>query len=468
MVVTANSHPYLSRGYAPQRNEYSLDDLDIEGPWPTDLQGSFYRIGPNPRFAPMAPYNPLLADGMVHAFHINNGRVRYLNRWVRTRRFLLEDAAGHTLFATSGNPAHNHPSVRGEPGDGVANTNVVWHGGRLLALEEGHAPFELSPHDLGTMGHFDFAGALPRNMTAHPKIDPVTGELLSFANFEDRRYSGAVGVHVTDARGVMHHTFTVNGPFPALMHDFAITHDHILLLYGSVTVSLERMRSGRPPLAFESGRESVIGVLRRDQPAATPRWFSGPPCMAWHVVNAFDEGDAIVLDLCQQDSPMFPRDDGTLPDPMAAAQHLTRWRLDLAQPRSVDVTRLYDRECEYPRIDERRTGQPHAHAWFACLGGPGTADIFQRGIACFDYRENAMAIHDAGASSAVAEPVFVPRAPDSPEGDGYVLTNIYDEGRDASHLAVFDALNVSAGPIARAHLPHRMPVGFHGCWRPGA
>src|SRR5947207_12609379 len=165
-------NPLLSGGFEPLTDEADLAELVIEGTIPPQLEGTFYRIGPNPQFAPRGRYNPLMGDGMVHAFRIAGGRAAYRNRWIRTEQWGLENAAGRALFATSGDPREADPSVADLRTDGVANTNLVWHGGRLLALEEGHGPIEIERLSLETVGPWSFDGALHRNMTAHPKIDP--------------------------------------------------------------------------------------------------------------------------------------------------------------------------------------------------------------------------------------------------------------------------------------------------------
>lgn len=188
--------------------------------------------------------------------------------------------------------------------------------------------------------------------------------------------------------------------------------------------------------------------------------------MVWHLMNAFNDGDRIVVDVCQQNIPVFPFADGTPTDYAQAKQYLTRWEIDFAGPSEFRAERLSDYVCEYPRFDERRAGRSYRHGYVACEGGPGTDDIFQRGIGHFDHATRTMRIYSAGARCAVAEPVFVARSADSAEGEGYLLTNIFDEERNASHLAIFDAQNIERGPIARAMLDHRVPVGFHASWRP--
>lgn len=457
-----DADPYLTRGFAPLRTEHDWTELPVEGRWPDDLAGVFYRIGPNPQFEPRAPYSPLMGDGMVHGFRVDGGRVSYVNRWVRTGRWQREHAAGRALFATTGLPADDDPEAGDRPADGVANTNLVWHAGRLLALEEGALPVEIDPDTLQTRGPWTFDGALGRCMTAHPKIDPATGAMLFFANLPRGRLNGELALYEADAAGVVTHSRMVRGPYPALVHDFAITPRFMVVGVHPVTLSMERAMQGRPPIAFEPDRPSEVLVVPRD--GGEPRRFEGPACMAWHVLNAFEDGDRVVLDLCEQEVAMFPTAEGAAPDTSRAAQRLTRWEMDLVRGGPVRRRRLSDLVCEYPRIDERRTGLPHRYGYVACRGGPGTNDLFHRGVARIDVTTGEAEIWDAGLTQAVAEPVFAPGG--AAEGDGWILTNVYDEASDTSCLAVLDARDVVAGPVARAQVAHRVPVGFHALWRP--
>lgn len=462
----SSSNPYLARGFEPIRMECEAAHLIIEGEIPKELDGTFYRIGPNPQFPPRGIYSPLNGDGMVHAFRVHDGAVSYRNRWVRTEQWTLEHTAGRALFGTSGIPTDSDSSVSGMRTDGVANTNLVWHANKLLALEEGHGPIEIDPVSLHTIGRWSFNDKLRRNMTAHPKIDPDSGEMIFFANFPTGRLSGDIETYVANESGELIRSQMSKGPFAALVHDFAITRDFVILPMCPVTVSLKRAMAGAPLIAWEPELGTQVGIMPRNGGAEDIRWFAGPSCMAWHQMNAFNEGDRIVADVCAQEVPLFPFADGSPTNPRLATQHLTRWEFDWRRPSSgFTVERLSDERCEYPRIDERRIGLSYRHGYVACNGGPGSDDIFHRGVGHFDHATRRMRVCAAGPRSAVAEPVFVPGKRDAREGEGYLLTNIFDEDRNASHLAIFDAEEIERGPIARAHLDHRVPVGFHGLWK---
>ncbi|MDP3748274.1 MAG: carotenoid oxygenase family protein [Phenylobacterium sp.] len=461
MALPYPHDPLLAGAFEPIRMECDYADLPIEGALPAELEGALYRIGPNPQFAPRGPYSPLQGDGMIHAFHIARGRVAYRNRWVRTRQWELERAAGRALFATA-DPRDHDPQVAGVASQGAANTHIIGHAGRLLALEEGHPPIEIDPLTLETLGPYDFAGRLPANMTAHPKVDPVTGEMVFFANFPTRDFDGALALHVADAAGTLTRSIKVAGPYPALVHDFAITRDHVVFVVCPLTLSLARLRAGAPPIAWEPELGVHVGVMPRSGTCADVRWFAAPPCMVWHVLNAHGEDGRIHVDLCQQDAPAFSGPDGRPAAEASLRQVLTRWTVDPGADAPVSVRRLSEVVCEYPRIDERRVGLPYRYGYVAALGGPGTGDLLHRAIGRYDHATSEMALWRAPEHCAVSEPVFAAKPGASEEGVGYLLATVFDARRNASHLAVLDATNIEAGPIARAHLDHRVPAGFHG------
>ncbi|MFZ0678736.1 MAG: carotenoid oxygenase family protein [Candidatus Binatus sp.] len=275
MASAISNDLYLSKGFEPIRMEYECAHLTIEGEIPSDLDGTFYRIGPSPQFAPRGNYNPLNGDGMVHAFRVHTGTVSYRNRWVRTQQWNLEHAAGRALFGTSGIPSDSVSSVAGMRTDGVANTNIIWHANKLLALEEGHAPIELDPVSLETIGRWDFNNKLPRNMTAHPKIDPASGEMIFFANFPTGRLTGDIEFYLANASGELIQSQMIHGPFPALVHDFAVTRDFVVVAMCPVTVSFKRAMAGAPPIAWEPERGTHVGIMPREGGVEDIRWFEG-------------------------------------------------------------------------------------------------------------------------------------------------------------------------------------------------
>jgi len=457
------NEPLMCKGFKPVQAEYDSVALDVEGTWPRELNGTLYRIGPNPQFMPIPPYNPLMADGMVHAFSVSGGRVFYQNKWVRTRRWQLEHKAGRALFATSGDPRGHDDSVSGVATNGVANTHIVAHAGKLLALDEGHLPIELDPQTLSTKGSCSFNGSLTSNMTAHPKVDPLTGDLIYFANYPNMKFDGSIDWGVIDKSGVVTENHTIKAPYACLVHDFVVTTDFIVIPFCPLTLSIDRMMQGLPPIAWEPQKKTLLAIVKRSAPEDV-RWFEGPSVFVWHFLNGWNIGDEIIVDLCQQNQPSFPGADGALPNPQGSKQKLTRWCIDWAKGPFYSTDNLSDTVCEYPRIDDRFATLPTRHGFVACSGGPGTDDMFHRAIGHFDGLSKQMLTYSFGDHCAVSEPVFIPRHKLAEEGDGFLICLVYNEQTDTSSVQLFEAQKVQRGPIALAQVSTRVPMGFHGSW----
>ncbi len=461
------SHPNLAGGFAPIQMECEAPDLVIRGEVPRDLNGTFFRNGPNPQFAPRGRYHWFGGDGMLHAFAVRDGHVSYRNRWVRTLKWRLEHEAGTSLFSAFDRMASDE-RVRTMQTDGLANTNVVWHAGKLLALEEAHAPFQVDPDTLESLGPWTFQDKLVGPMTAHPKIDPETGEMLFFGYNTAGMMTPDMSFHVVDRNGRLTRSETFQAPYAAMVHDFMVTRDHVIFPIMPLTGSMERAMSGAPAYAWEPEMGTRIGIMPRSGTVADMRWFKGDPAYVFHPMNAHTRGDTVVCDVCEfEEAPLFPKPDGTPGDPSKAVPRLTRWTFDLARNSSdYKVERLSDLACEFPRLDERRTGLDYRYGYFACDSEPESRVGGFNGIGRIDHHTGKLDIYDVGAGCATNEPIFVPRSDDATEGDGYLLANVYDDNRKASHLVILDAQNVADGPLATAYLDHRVPFGFHGNWQP--
>ncbi len=461
------NHPNLLGGFAPIQMECDAPNLVIEGEVPADLNGTFFRNGPNPQFAPRGDYHWFGGDGMIHAFHIENGRVSYKNRWPRTVKWQHENEAGESLFSPF-NPMDTDPRVQGVETDGIANTNIVWHGGRLMALEEGHAPFELDPLTLESKGAWTFDGKLKGPMTAHPKIDPETGEMLFFGYNADGMISEHMSFHVVDKNGKLTRSEFFQAPYAAMVHDFITTRDHVIFPIMPLTGSMERAMSGEPVYAWEPEKGVHIGIMPRNGSVEDLRWFKGDPAYVFHPMNAFSQGETVTCDVCEYaEAPLFPHVDGSTPDPDKANARLKRWTFDLS--RNTDdysIDQLDDMVVEFPRLDERYTGLEYRHGYFGCSGGLNSSSGGFNAIGHIDHQTGKIARYEMGPQFATSEPVFVPRMQTAAEGEGYLVANVYDAEIDKSHLVILDAQNVAAGPLAKARLDHRVPFGFHGNWQP--
>jgi carotenoid cleavage dioxygenase-like enzyme len=456
----ARINPYLAGNFAPVRSEDDFD-LTVKGEIPAGLRGALFRIGPNPQFEPRdANHHWFAGDGMVHGFYVEDGKVSYRNRYVRTPKWELEHEHGRSLFGTFGNPMTTDPLAMGNEG-GVANTNIVWHAGKLLALEEGHHPFAMDPRSLDSKGYDrEFKG----KVTAHPKIDPKTGEMLWFAyNVGQMPFSKGVSYGITAADGSLIRRQEFEAPFSCMVHDFMVTQNHVLFPILPLTGSLERAMSGRPPFAWEPEKGSWVGVMRRDADVSTIRWFNTEACYVFHPLNAWEEGDKLFCDVMRYDvAPLFPKADGSPGD--KAAARLVRWTFDLAGASdAIKEEPLDDLDGEFPRVDPRVETLKHRHGWYAA-DPTASGTIRQCAIAHMDFATGKRQVYELNGGDLTSEPVFVPRSADAAEGDGWLTAVIWRAAENRSDLAIFDALDVAKGPIGTAQMPRRMPFGFHGNW----
>ncbi len=455
--------PSVMQGnHAPIWTESDAYALPVVGELPRNLCGTLYRNGPNPQFIPISPHHHWFGgDGMIHAFTIGDGRVRYRNRWVRTPKWLRENAAGRPLIDVFGPPDAER---RADPEDKlscVANTNILAHAGRLLALEEGHPPVELDAGTLATIGLYRFGGDFAGPFTAHPKIDPRTGEMLFFGYFAAGAFTPDIAFGTVDAAGRLGPIQRFAAPYASMVHDFCVTEGHVLFPVLPLTGSLERAMRGGPPFAWEPELGAHVGILPRGAPAGAIRWFRGSSRYVFHVMNAWEEGARIHADVAQyEQAPLFPWPDGRPPDPARAEARLCRWTFDLGGGTdSFTSEYIDDLAGEFPRLDERRAGLPYRHGYYACHHGAGSG---LNAIAHIDHATGRRTLHALPEGDATSEPVFVPRAPDAAEGDGFLLAVVWRNGERRSDLLVLDAAAVDRAPLATVQLSHRVPFGFHG------
>ncbi len=466
-------NPFLKGYYAPVNAEADAGHLHIAGELPKELCGTLYRNGPNPQFAPRGPYHWFGGDGMIHAFHIENGNVSYRNRWVRTPKWELENQEGEGLSGTFGHPLYTDPRVL-KLNSTIANTNIVWHGGKLLALEEAHAPFALDPATLMPVngGYETYGDRLVGPFTAHPKLDPVTDEMLFFGYSAKGRFSKEVSIQSVTADGKVTRAEILEGPYPSMVHDFAVTRNWIVLPIFPLTSSMERAMSGKPPFAWEPDKGTHIAFIPRQGTVADAKWVTAPASYVFHPMNHFETADGkVVIDVMKYDSaPLFPLPDGSPSSSEPPAARLFRWTFDLqGQGNTFKEEQLDDLPGEFPRFDERFCMSDYRHGWIVSgnvvdtkTGRPG-----RDGLTHYDLKTGRSEGYSDGVDNRFGEPIFVPRSNGAAEGDGWLLGVKYvaEEGR--SDLCVFEATDIAKGPIATAHLSSRVPAGFHGNWRPG-
>jgi carotenoid cleavage dioxygenase-like enzyme len=433
---------------APIPMECDAPFLKIQGELPRELNGTLYRNGPNPQFeAPGAHW--FVGDGMLHAFHLENGRASYRNRWVRTPKWQAEHDAGRALFGGFGRKLPDAPATSTSDG-GVANTNIIFHGGRLLALEEGHMPTEIEPGTLNTLGYCNYGGGIAGPFTAHPKIDPLTGEMVFFGYNASGRFTPTLSFGSVNASGAVTRFDRFEAPYASMVHDFIVTEHHLLFPVLPITGSMERAKSGRPPYAWEPDKGAYVGVMKRQGSASDIVWFRAQDCFVFHVMNAWEEGDRIVADVMQCDeAPLFPHPDGSPTDAKKSRARLCRWTFDLAgNTDRFTQTYLDDIAGEFPRIDDRRAGLANGHGWYACVNpNLPLSDSFS-GIIHVDGDRTRRGQYWLPAGDAISEPVFVARGDDAAEGDGWLLATVWRTRENRSDLAVFNATDFETCPLA--------------------
>ncbi len=448
MHTPTSSPPAFVTNLAPVAHEIDVTDLPVRGALPAGLHGRLVRNGPNPR-QPDAGAHWFEGDGMLHEFTFQDGRVAYRNRWVRTARWLAQAADG----------AHAPPA---DVDSSVANTNVLVHAGTLLALEEAHLPLAVDPASLDDAQTWTFHGRAAGAFTAHPKVDPGTGEMIFFGYGNPTWFEPGMVYGVVDAAGGITRWDRFVAPYASMVHDFAVSQHRAVFPVMPLTPSVQRAQAGLPFYAWEAERACHLGVLDRDAPLDTLHWRDLPSCFVYHTVNAWDEGDMLYVDVMQSDVPaLFPTPDGSPPRGNANAS-LWRWTVDCGPGGSPIVRhQICPLSGEFPRIDERYLGLAYRHAWFVGDGEDGSP--FNR-VVHWDHQAGHSDGWDLPADACASEGVFVAASPDAAEGEGWLLTVVFHGASQHSELLVFDARAVNHGPLATVELPQRVPNGFHGNW----
>jgi carotenoid cleavage dioxygenase-like enzyme len=437
---------HLQGNFAPVSEEITAFDLEVEGALPPELAGLYVRQAPNPVTGHSDHW--FLGDGMIHGVRLDGGRASwYRNRYVRT-------------------PYVENPEVKRISDEGVidhrvskANTHVIGHAGRILALEEGSFPYELDA-ELETVGCMDFDGRLEGAFTAHPHFCPVTGEMLGFGYAQFPPY---LTYHRVSPDGKLVQSEVIDVPGPTMMHDFMITTERALFMDLPVVFNLEAALAGTMPFQWSDDYGARIGIMPRMGTNADVQWFEIEPCYVFHCVNAWDEGEKVVFDVCR--SSEIWREAGDMTGGSGTLT-LHRFTFDLASGTVKEET-VDDRGMEFPRIADGRVGRKNRYAFTLAFGaGEGDTPAFA-GHYKLDLEKGSSELHAYGEGCAPAEAVYVPAAGEDPDDDrGYVMTYVYDEKTGKSEFVVTDASHFAAKPIARVKLPQRVPFGFHGSWIP--
>jgi carotenoid cleavage dioxygenase-like enzyme len=456
-------NPYLTGAYAPVRDELVAHDLVVEGRIPEALQGVYMRNGANPAFPPLTHYHLFDGDGMIHAVELRDGRASYRNRFIESAGLRVEQRVGHAVFGGLGEFVMPPPEIVAEAGfmKNTANTNIVRHADRYFALMEAGKPTELT-RELATLGEYDFGGRLSGPMTAHPKWDATTGELLFFGYSPLPPY---LKFHVVDASGALTRSIDVELPRPVMMHDFVVTDEHVIFFDLPAVFDIESLLGGGVPIRWEGGLPARIGVLPRDLSVTVPTWFELDPFYVFHFLDGWTEhssgGTQIVVHGCRADRMPVAFGADSLPEPTPARLH--RWTIDLEQSRVTDEP-CDEQPGDFPRFNEAHTAR-RRYGYVARSSRWGQTVQFTE-VARHDLQTGSVAVHDYGDRAVVGEAVFAPDPDRDGELDGWLLNLVTDLDTDRAELVIIDAADMEGDPVARVHMPRRVPFGFHGNWMP--
>lgn len=480
---------YLSGNFAPVSYETPPSkDLPVIGYLPECLNGEFARVGPNPKFAPVAGYHWFDGDGMVHGIRIKDGKATYVSRYVRTSRLKQEEFFGGAKFMKIGDLKGlfgllmvNMQMLRAKLkvldvsyGTGTANTALVYHQGKLLALSEGDKPYVLKvleDGDLQTLGMLDYDKRLSHSFTAHPKVDPFTGEMFTFGYAHAPPY---ITYRVISKDGFMHDPVPITIPEPIMMHDFAITESYAIFMDLPLNFRPKEMvKENKLIFTFDASKKARFGVLPRyAKNEAQLKWFELPNCFIFHNANAWEEGDEVVLITCRLENPDLDMVNGAVKEKLENfSNELYEMRFNMKNG-LASQKKLSTSAVDFPRVNESYTGRKQRFVYGTILDSIAKVT----GIVKFDLHAepeagktklevggNVQGVFDLGKGRFGSEAVFVPRTPGitSEEDDGYLIFFVHDENSGKSFVNVLDAKTMSSDPVAIIELPHRIPYGFH-------
>jgi all-trans-8'-apo-beta-carotenal 15,15'-oxygenase len=444
-------------------------ELGVSGDLPSELEGTLYRIGPARFDVYGERYRHWFdGDGMVHALRLSGGKAEYRNRFVATDKKRDEDAAQQRLYSGFGTGPGGGPIARLRHllPKSAANTNIVSHGGKLLALWEAGRPWRVDPVTLETIGEDDMSGTLgPREaISAHPKLDRATGEMWNFGVGYGPKTS--ISLYRTTAAGETSRAAKIPLDFAPMVHDFALTPTKAVFVLHPISLP-------RIPVGLMLGRKSFgdslrwqpergTVVLSVDRTTGERRSYKTGPLLTFHTANAWDEDDDVVVDLCASE------DDSVMKyfyevmagrDFVPSQPFLTR--LTLRADGGVDRRRLSETPLEFPRVAGRALSQPHTRIYGATFHDEAA---FLGAPAAVDPATGASSVAVMKAHQIAGEPVPVTKAGATSDDDMWLLTLVLDVQARRSEVWVLDGADVAAPPVAVVRLPHIVPFGFHGNW----
>ncbi|KIM92528.1 hypothetical protein OIDMADRAFT_139524 [Oidiodendron maius Zn] len=483
--------PQFSGFMAPSRFEGEVNNLEVVGELPSEISGTFYRVMPDPQFPSYIPGDVWFnGDGNISAFRTRDGHVDFKQRYVRTEKFVREADARRALLGKFRNKYTDAVEFKIRS---TANTNIVYFGGKLLALKEDSPPYALDPQTLETIGLWDFNGQLPCfPFTAHPKFDPVTREMLCFGYEAKGDGTPDICFYVVQPDETVSQTVWLSAPVCAMIHDFGVTENYVIFPIIPLTCNVERLKQGGEHFQYDGTMPCYFGVLPRrggsnenakaslsSHPAA--QWFRAPHACTGHVANAYEDASGnIILDIIASSKNLFffwPDKDGNTPKPQDIQSNLARWTIDPSSTNmelSAGETMIPD-NVEFPRIDDRFAMHKHTRCFVSLMdprlgtdftfvlpvmggGAPHYNALATKNLATSKYKK-----YFPGPRKIIQECIFIPRHGHSEEGDGYIIALVNNYESMSSELVVLDTQSF-AKEIALIKHPLRLRAGVHGNW----
>ncbi len=435
-------HWHLIGNWAPVKEEITEHNLEIKGEVPRDLNGLFVRNGMNP----VSGYSDhwFFGNGMLHGIYLENGKASYKNRYVKTPYYENDLNVISSFGDLSASPA---------------NTHIVNHAGKLLALEETSLPWELN-RDLETIGVEDYKGKLNTAMTAHPRICPETGEMLFFAySMMGEPY---LYYHRVSKQGELVQTEPIEIPRPVMMHDWNITRNYVVFMDLPIVSDMDLAVSTGSPFGFKPECGARLGVMPRDGNNSDVRWFDIDPCFVFHSFNSFEEGNKIILYVSRQQEAMV----GGFKDIYGGEKtvaRLWRWIIDLENGR-VSEEQLDDGACDFPRVNDNRIGLHSEYGYCMQIKTDVESLTFGENLFKYHLESGKRTDHHLGSNVAGGEPVFAPKPGSTKEDQGWILSLVHDRNTRKSKLVIVDAEAFDQEPVAEVMIPQRVPYGAHGSW----
>jgi carotenoid cleavage dioxygenase-like enzyme len=477
-MVDFSNHPEMKGFFAPTRFEADVYDCEVTGKIPSDLNGAFVRLGGDwlypPKFEDDSPFS---MDGYINMFRFKNGIVDYKGRWVKTPRYKADLAAHKQLFGKYRNPFTDDASVHNLDRS-VQNTTPLCFAGKLFTLKEDSLPYEIDPKTLETIGPYDFHGKYKSlTFTAHPKVDPVTGDMICYGYEATGLETRDVFLYTIDKTGHVKREVRFQVPYVAMVHDIGLTQKHVLIpVYGFVS-SMERLKEGKVHWGWDNTKPAYVGIIPRDGEAKDIRWFKGPSRATVHTLNARTEGEKVILEAAIYDGnpfPFFPPIDGSPWDPTKARAYIRRNTFNLAsKDDGFTEEKLFEMNVsDLGRVDDRYLSLPYRYAFTAYGDKQRPFDQWKAGnlggrvnncYGRFDLATGKMSSYFAGDTHSLQEVCFVPRK-NGAEGEGYVIGVASNYAEMRSELIIADAQHLEDGDVARVLLPFRATAQVHGRW----